>query len=355
MATDANVHTDLYYSKKTPRGLENGDPVTLSTRLILAAADELGVKWQILPGTKIIQLEFQGSIKHFRFQISTETTDVGFYGCLDKSITNALLSNHGILVPNGFHLAQNDPESYWLEAFAALAKPVVVKPTTGNQGQNISLGITDQNSYVDAVKKAFLFSNDKEAGVIVEEQFEGKEYRILTTREKVLAVIYRMPANVVGDGVHTIAELIAAKNSDPRRSDNPNDSLVKIKIDDHVAEYMKEQQLELTTIPTADIRVFLRKNSNISTGGDSFDVTDQIHDSVKKLAVAAVNAVPGLDFAGVDFMTKNIEAEQTPETYRIIEINSSPGFSIHEFPYQGQPRHADKEFLYLAFPNLKTT
>jgi len=346
------IPNTLFYTTTKPQGLADGDPVTLSTRLILKAADELGVHWNILPNTKIIELSYQGVTKYFRYQISTETTDVGFYSCLDKSITSALLTNAGISVPQGFHLKTSDSEKYWLEVFAALPKPVVVKPTTGNQGKEITLGVEDEGVYVHAVKKAFLFSNDKESGVIVESQFTGKEYRIIASRKKVIAVAYRMPANVIGDGVQTIADLIAVKNSDPRRFDDPNESLVTIKIDDHVLEYLSDQRLELTSVPEKDKRIFVRRNSNISTGGDSIDVTDKIHPSVGELAIKAVNAVPGLDFAGVDFMTKNIEAEQNSDSYRIIEINSSPGFSIHEFPFEGKARNAGREFIYISFPTL---
>ncbi len=352
---DPTKYKDLCYTKTTPSGQVNGDSVTYSSRLILQAADALGVTWKILPNTKIVELTYQDEVKYYRFQISTETTDVGFYSCLDKSVTSALLETAGISIPKGFRLAQTDTPEYWMEVFEALPKPVVVKPTHGNQGRNITMNISDPEKYKVAVEKAFSFTNDQESGVVVETQFEGKEYRITSSREKVLGITYRMPANVVGDGIKNIKELVDEKNSDPRRSPNPNDSLVTIKFDDSMMEYLKDQNLDLNSIPAKDERVFVRRNSNISTGGDSIDMTDLVHPSVKEIAVKAVNALPGLDFAGVDFMSPNIEGPQTPETYRIIEINSSPGFSIHQMPYQGTPRDLASEFLYIAFPSLRPT
>lgn len=342
-----------YYQRYTPTGLSDADPVTLSTQLILDAALELGIEVHILPGTKIIQLRHNGVVKYFRFQISTETTDIGFYACLDKSVTNNLLRSQGVQVPSGFHITRTDSQEYWQEIFLALEKPLVVKPTHGNQGNAISIGISDQESYRHAIQKALDFNNDKDAGVIVEQLCQGQEYRILTTREKVLGVLYRMPANVVGDGEHTIQELLDSKNADPRRGDDLTFALFTIKIDDEVHKTLEEQHLTLDSVPAENERVFLRKVSNIAKGGDSIDVTDTTHQSVKDIALKAINAIPGLDFAGVDLMTTNIEREQTPDTHTIIEINSSPGFCIQEFPFLGNPRKAQYEFLYLAFPHLR--
>ena len=349
MANDSS----RFYSRKKVTGYDNGAEISPSTRLILNTAEELGVTWKTLHGTKIIELSYNGQTKYFRNQISAATTDVGFYACLDKAVTSNLLEAQGIRVPRGFNLLRTDEQTYWREVFNALTKPLVVKPTYGNQGNAITMGINDWETYVTAVHNAFAYINEKEAGVIVEETAQGEEYRVLATREKVIGVVNRRPANVVGDGRSTLQELINEKNSDPRRFEDPNAPLVTIKIDDHVKGYLQEQHLNLEVIPTEGQRVFLRRNSNISTGGDSIDVTDMIHPSVAEIAVKAVNAIPCLDFVGVDFMTTDITADQYPDRYCIIEVNSSPGFSIHEFPYLGTPRRAQREFLFILFPDLK--
>ena len=341
------------YSRKKISGWVNEPEITFSTRLNLEAADAWGIHWRTLPGTKIIEMQYAGETKYFRYQISSATTDIGFYGCLDKSVTNSLLAAQGIRIPNGYNLLRADSESYWREVFDALKKPLVVKPTHGNQGNAISMGIIDWESYHAAVEKAFAFLNDKDAGVVVEETVKGKEYRVLATRQKVIGVVNRLPANVVGDGISTLQQLIDQKNTDPRRFDDPNAALVKIKIDEHVKKHLSDQQLTLDFIPQKEQRIFLRQNSNISTGGDSIDVTDQIHPEVAEIAIKAVNAIPGLDFVGVDFMTEDITQPQYPDKYCIIEVNSSPGFSIHEFPYEGKRRHAEREFLYIMFPQLR--
>jgi glutamate--cysteine ligase len=343
----------FYYSRLKVSGWEKEEQITLSTQLILKAADKFGVQWKVLPGTKIIELLYQGITKYFRYQISSETTDIGFYTCLDKSVTNSLLREAGIQVPRGFDLTRRDPESYWLEVFDALQKPLVVKPSYGNQGNGITMGIKEKAAYIEAVKKSFAFLNDPKAGVMVEETVAGSEYRILVTREKVIGILSRVPANVVGDGQKTVRQLIEEKNSDPRRGTEDTFALFKIQLDEDVLGNIAEQGLTLESVLPEEKQLFVRKVSNIAKGGDSIDMTEVAHPSVSEIAVKAIRALPGLDFAGVDFMTQDITKPQESGTYTIIEVNSSPGFCIQEFPYLGTPRHGAEEFLYLSFPSLK--
>lgn len=345
--------TEMFYARKKVSGWEDAEPVSLSTKLILAAATELGVSWKFLPGTKIIELSHEGHVKHFRYQISTETTDIGFYACEDKSVTSNLLANAGLKVANGFNLIKEDPQEYRDAVFNALPKPLVVKPTHGNQGNAITLGVTTLDQYHTAVEKAFALTNQQDAGVIVEETCQGQEYRILVTREKVLGIVCRRPANVVGDGASTIQQLLDLKNQDPRRDEKNHGPFKHVSADEDMQAMLAEQGLSLSSVPQKDQRIFLRKVSNISKGGDSLDVTDIAHPSVMEIALRTILAVPGLDFAGLDFMTTDITKDQAEVGYTIIEVNSSPGFSIQEFPDEGKPINAQYEFLRLAFPSLR--
>lgn len=348
-----NQMPKIFYTKTTPTGVVADAPVTLSTLLILQAADELGVGWRILPGTNIFELSYKNQIKHFYFQVSTETTNVAMAVANDKNLTNNLWRAAGVQAPTGYFLSRKDTKEYWLEVFHSLQKPLVVKPTYGVQGKAVYLGITDTEAYCKAVEQAFNFSTDKYAGVLVEQTCPGNEYRILLTREKVLGIVYRRPANVVGDGVHTIEELILEKNKDPKRGTDDTYALFQIQIDDDVRETLKVQDKTLQYVPKKDERVFVRRVSNIARGGDSIDITDSVHSSVKELALQAIRAIPGLAFAGLDMMTTDITKDQATQQYAFIEINESPGFCIQAFPAEGTPRMAQYDFLQLAFPDLK--
>jgi D-alanine-D-alanine ligase-like ATP-grasp enzyme len=342
----------FFYQRRTPHGVTYEEPITLSTQLILKQAEAKGVAWRALEDTKIIELSFQGKVRHFRFQISPNTTDIGFYACLDKGVTQGLLRSAGVTVPAGYRLFRGDSPDQLKEVFESLTKPLVVKPSHGNQAKGITMGVSTFEQYLSAVEKAFSFLNDKEAGVYVEEQFEGKEYRVVATREKVIGILYRMPGNVVGDGQRTVQQLLDEKNADPRRGTDDTFALFKIQHDEELDQCLRDQEMTLEHVPAAEQRVWLRKTSNISRGGDSIDMTDEAHPSVAQLALKAIQAIPGIDFVGLDFMTTDITQPQTPETHRIIEINSSPGFCINVFPYLGKERHAEIEFLTLAFPEL---
>lgn len=344
---------DWKYKVIRPTGIQDDFLISMSTREVLVEALKYGITWEEIVGTRIIELNYNGKIKHFYAQVPSDASHLGFNSCLDKSVTRGLLLRADISIPHGYHLTRTATKEYWLEVFDALQKPLVVKPTHGNQGKSVFMNIRDKEEYLTTVQACFDFSNDSKHAVIVEETSEGTEYRILATREKVVGIINRIPANVIGDGEHTVQQLIDIKNTDPRRSDNSEDPLCKILIDEHVERHLEETGVTLDTVPAAGERIFLRTNSNISTGGDSIDVTDIAHPTVKEISLRVMAAIPGLEFAGIDFMTKDITAPQSKETYSLIEVNGSPGFNIHDYPYEGQNRHAAREFLFLIYPELK--
>lgn len=346
---------DYYFQRLTPKGLVDDELVTPSTSLILEEADNHGVKYRSIPGTFVVELEHQGKKQYLKAQVPFQTSYIGSYIAENKTATKASLINQGVSVPKGFSIISSDPKSYWVEIFNALKKPLVVKPSNMNKGQNVFMNMISQVEYEEAVTTCFLELCGNEANVVVEELFEGNEYRITATQEKVLAIVNRVPANVIGDGKHTIAELVEEKNADPRRVTDPNGTLVKIILDDDADKYLADQGLTTDFIPAAEQQIFLRRTSNISTGGDSIDATDLAHPSVLEIALQAMKAFPGLAIAGIDFMTQDITKPQTKDSYVIIEVNTSPGFSIHDFPYQGKNRHVAREFLYILFPELRDT
>lgn len=339
------------YPRVTAAGLGVGPAITISTQLILQAAEKLGITYSFIADSPLIALHFQGVTKYFRYQISSETTDVGFAACDDKGITSSLLRAAGISTPKGLRLSLDDTPTTLETSFQSLQKPLVVKPTHGNKGNAISTQITDYPSFVSAFNKAGSLLNIPNAGVIVEETVQGEEYRVLATRTEILGIVYRRPANVEGDGVHTIQELIDIKNLDPARGDDTF-PLAPILIDADIHQHLHAQAITLQTVPEKGKRIMLRSVSNVSKGGDPLDMTDIAHPSVHQICLKAINAIPGLAFAGIDFMTTDITALQTESSYAIIEINSSPGFCIHEFPFQGKPRGAQFSFLKLAFPQI---
>ncbi|MCA9369485.1 bifunctional glutamate--cysteine ligase GshA/glutathione synthetase GshB, partial [Candidatus Woesebacteria bacterium] len=201
----------------------------------------------------------------------------------------------------------------------------------------------------------FAYGGTHSKTIIIEEMFAGEEYRILATREKVIGILNRRPASVLGNGVDPIKILIQEKNKNPLRGvKNGTASHLKIRMDQKMKNTLAEQGLSFDTIPEEGERIFLRNVSNVSQGGDAIDFTDLVHPSVNEIALKAIRAIPGLSFAGVDFLSTDITKPQTKDSYVIIEINDSPGFDIHDYPYEGENRHAAREFLFLMFPELRS-
>lgn len=327
---------------------------SISTAIIAAEAKKRGIKVIPIHPGKVILLKVGDHEEYFFYQFSSLTSSVAHQISNHKDAARSFLARHGLSVSRG---GDFDPTSLpqALEFFNKINKPVVLKPTSGSHGRCVFTGIKTEKDFKECWSKI----KRKYKRILVEEMFQGgTEYRIVATREKVLAITNRVPANVAGDGIHTIKELVKIKNNDPRRAEDDSYAdhskpLVKIKIDGMVKRMLEEKGLNADSIPKNGQLIFLRKNSNLSTGGDSIDYTDKVHPSVKKLAVEAIRSIPGLNYGGVDFLSKDITKEQTKDIYIIIEVNVSPGIFMHHFPYKGKPRDVAKEILDITFPETK--
>jgi len=155
-----------------------------------------------------------------------------------------------------------------------------------------------------------------------------------------------VPANVVGDGISTTKELISKKNTDPRRGEGHITPLEKIQMSEIELSVISENGLDFESIPKQDEVVYLRKNSNISTGGDSIDVTDTVHSDFKDIAKKSAKAANAV-ICGIDIISSSIEKKPDPATYAVLEINFNPVLYIHEFPYLGKQRHVGRKILEL--------
>lgn len=343
------------YSRFTPSGLKKANDIASSTRLVLKEAEKLGISWETIPDTDIIKLQLGSKIHFFYWQVPAHVKAVGLFAC-NKISTKSFLKIGGISTAKGFAIYKNDSLKYQEEVFNSLNKPLVVKPTHGSHGDDVFIGINKLDKYQKIIRQILVKTIGKKKGVLVEKMFQNaKEFRVLVTRKKVIGITHRQAANVIGDGKVNVKQLIEQKNADPRRGDEWSDglALLKIKIDKFLKNYLTEQNKSLNYIPSKNEQVFLRKVSNLSQGGDSFGFTDKAHQSVKDISLKAINAIPELTFAGIDFMTKDISKKQNPDDYIIVEVNGSPGFDMHDYPYQGKNRHATREFLNLIFPELR--
>ncbi|MEK7672386.1 MAG: glutamate--cysteine ligase [Patescibacteria group bacterium] len=255
----------------------------------------------------------------------------------NKNVTNQVLRASDINVPPdgvyySFEESLKDYEKY-------RDIKVVFKPTTTNFGVGISFAEPgDYSAYESGLREAFKHSST----VLVERFFEGEEYRLLTLDFEVISIVKRVPANVVGDGKHTIRELIEMKNDDPRNY--KFFAYYTLKTGKTEAEFLHEQGLTFNSVPAAGQQVFTRKNSNVSTGGDPLEVFDQIDQSYKKLAEKAAHTV-NARICGVDMLIQNPESKATNDNYAIIELNFNPAIQMHHYPVTGKPVNVAAKLL----------
>ena len=330
---------EAYKARFIFKGYED---MELSTQILLKEAVKRGITIELLDrADNFVALKKYGETEYVKQ--ATKTTKDNYISVLlmeNKVVTKKILKDKGINVPVG-------GEWYQLEdALCHLSdlknKPIVIKPKSTNFGKGISIFPegTKEEDLESAFKEAFKHDNT----VLVEEFIKGKEYRFLIIGEEVVGILHRVPANVVGDGVHTIKELVSLKNQDPLRGKGYRRPLEKIHLDETARLFLKAQGLDFESIPEEGRCIYLRENSNISTGGDSIDYTDLICDHFKQLAVEASRAV-GAKICGVDMMIENVADSKS--SYAVIELNFNPAIHIHSYPYKGKERNIAHKILKL--------
>ena len=194
--------------------------------------------------------------------------------------------------------------------------------------------------YQRAVEIAFEHDNS----ILIEDFVPGREFRFFVMGDKVVGILHRVPANVKGDGNSSIRDLVIKKNEDPLRGKGYVTPLEKISLGEAEAMFLADQNLTFESVPSSDEIVYLRENSNISTGGDSIDFTDDIHQSYKDIAVEATKALD-VEITGLDMMITDVTSPATEQNYSIIEMNFNPAIHIHCYPYVGENRYLNEKVL----------
>ena len=328
------------------------DNMELSTQALLFDAIQKGLKIEILDERdQFISLQFGDHLEYVKNgNMTSHDSYISPLIMENKVVTKKVLAKAGFNVPQSIEFT--DVKSA-VENFPLFEnRAVVIKPKSTNFGLGISIfqqGVTDRDDFAKAVEIAF--REDKE--IMVEDYLLGTEYRFFVLGDQTLAVLLRVPANVIGDGVHTVAELVAAKNDHPLRGDGSRTPLKKIALGDIEQLQLKEQGLTVDSIPAKDQLVQLRANSNISTGGDSIDMTDEMHASYKEVAVGISKAM-GAAVCGVDLIIPDLKkpAEPSLRSWGVIEANFNPMMMMHIFPFSGQSRRLTMNVIKMLFPEL---
>jgi cyanophycin synthetase len=315
-----------------------------STGSIVRAAVARGIPYRRLTDGSLTQFGWGSRQRRIQAAEVDSTSAIAEAIAQDKDLTKALLAAIGVPVPQGRPV--EDLEDAW-HAMQELGGRVVVKPLDGNQGKGVTVNIATREQMGLAYEAARAVSRK----VLVERFIPGNDFRLLVVGNRLIAAARRDPPYVIGDGVHSITQLVEQVNRDPRRSSGHATSLSFIKLDHIALARLALQGLQPDSVPPQGTRVILRNNANLSTGGTATDVTDEVHPEVAARAVEAALTV-GLDICGVDVVCRTVFAPLEQQGGGIVELNAAPGLRMHLSPSFGKGRKVGQAVITTMFaPN----
>lgn len=313
-----------------------------STGCIVEEAAKRNIPYIRLNKASLVQLGYGVNQKRIRATIASTTSNIAVDIACDKEETKMLLEAAEIPVPRGTVVRT---EEGLMEAVEKFGYPLVIKPIDGNHGKG---NTTNINTWEQALK-AFAAAKEYSRSVIVEKFITGFDFRCLVINYKFICAALRTPASVVGDGKNNIQWLIDEVNKDPRRGYGHEKVLTQITVDQFTQKMLDDAGYTLETIPKKGERVLLKPTANLSTGGTSEDVTDEVHPA-NVVMFERIAKIIGLDICGIDIMVNDLRTPVSESGGAILEVNAAPGFRMHIEPAEGLPRNVAEPVVDMLFP-----
>lgn len=213
-----------------------------------------------------------------------------------------------------------------------LTPPVIVKPYSGSGSRHTLLHIMNE----EELAHAFRVATHVAPRAVIEEELVGPVYRATVVAGKFVAALRRDQPHVVGNGRHTIAELVAEANEHPKRQGPYFHHII---LDEVADQELAWQGFTRESVLPMGTRATLHQKINWSVGGTTSDVTDEVHpDNVALFEETA--RVLGATIVGIDFIISDIATSwKNQERCGILECNSMPFFDNHHLPFEGKPRN----------------
>ena len=313
-----------------------------STGCIVEEAAKRGIPYIRLNKHSLVQLGYGIHQKRIRATIASTTSNIAVDIACDKEETKNLLGAAEIPVPKGDVIRT---EEGLRDAIDRIGYPAVIKPIDGNHGKGNTTNITTWEQALVAFEAAKHYGRS----VIVEKYITGFDFRILVIDYKFICAALRTPASVIGDGKNSIQYLIDETNKDPRRGYGHEKVLTQISIDQFTQKMLDDAKITLETIPAKAERVLLKPTANLSTGGTSTDVTDEVHPA-NIFMFERIARIIGLDICGIDVMATDLRTPVAENGGAILEVNAAPGFRMHIDPSEGLPRNVAEPVVDMLFP-----
>lgn len=331
--------------------LKGYEEMELSTQMLLFDAIQKGIHFEILDEQdQFLKLWHKDHVEYVKNgNMTSKDNYVVPLAMANKTVTKKILADAGFPVPAGDEFTSLEQGLAYYPLIKD--KQIVVKPKSTNFGLGIS--IFQEPASLDNYQKALEIAFAEDTAVLVEEFIPGTEYRFFILDGRCEAVLLRVAANVVGDGKHTIRELVAQKNANPLRGRDHRSPLEIIELGDIEQLMLTQQGYTPDDILPGGKKVNLRRNSNISTGGDSIDVTETMDSSYQELAAAMATSM-GAWACGVDLIipdkTQSVSKEKPHCT--CIELNFNPSMYMHTYCAEGPGQAITPKILDKLFPEI---
>ena len=337
-----NTEYDLAADIQAMREIREDTRLGPSTGCIVDEAVKRGIPFIRLNKQSLVQLGYGVHQKRIRATIASTTGNIAVDIACDKEETKSLLEAAEVPVPRGTVVRS---EEGLKDAITRFGYPLVIKPIDGNHGKGNTTNITTWEVAVKALQAAQQYGRS----VIVEKFITGFDFRALVINYKFICTALRTPAAVTGDGVNTIQWLITEINKDPRRGYGHEKVLTQITIDDFTWKMLNDKGYTLETVPAKDELVLLKPTANLSTGGTSTDMTDEVHPA-NIFMFERIARIIGLDICGIDIMATDLRTPISENGGVVLEVNAAPGFRMHIEPALGLPRNVAEPVVDMLFP-----
>ncbi|RYF89000.1 MAG: cyanophycin synthetase, partial [Chitinophagaceae bacterium] len=337
-ATEYNLEEDIMNLREIREDTRLGP----STGCIVDEAAKRGIPYIRLNKHSLVQLGYGVHQKRIRATIASTTGNIAVDIACDKEETKDLLEAAEIPVPSGTVIRT---EEGLKDAVEKYGYPLVIKPIDGNHGKGNTTNITTWEQALTAFEAAKLYGRN----VIIEKFITGYDFRCLVINYKFVCAALRTPAAVTGDGTNNIQFLIDETNKDPRRGYGHEKVLTQITVDGSTMKMLEEKGYTLETVPPKGELVLLKTTANLSTGGTSTDVTDEVHPE-NIFMCERIAKIIGLDICGIDIMASDLRTPVSENGGAILEVNAAPGFRMHIDPSEGLPRNVAEPVVDMLFP-----
>jgi GNAT-family acetyltransferase (TIGR03103 family) len=313
---------------------ETVDDLNPYARIIADEALRRGIQVEVLDAeTGEMRLSHGGRRVITRESLSEYTSAIAMCRCDDKRLTRRLVEEAGIKVAQA-RLATFDQADY---EFVKEVGEVVVKPTRGEQGKGITVGVVADKGPDDLVA-AVARAREHHPEVLIEQRVAGDDLRLVVIDRKVVAAAVRMPPEVIGTGERRVRELIQAES---RRRSEASGGEARIPLDEVTEATVVEAGWQLDDVLPEGTRLRVRQTANFHQGGTIHDVTARLNPELSRVAVAAAEAI-GIPVTGIDLLVPDV----TGDEYVFIEANERPGLANHE------PQPTASAFIDFLFPDL---